>query len=399
MNIRDSSEHVVENLIKSNVLSVGDGYRAKNSELSSAGIPFARAGNIDKGFDFGNADYFPIENLNRVGAKRSRVGDIVFTSKGTVGRFAFVDENATEFVYSPQLCYWRSLDHNIIHPRYLYYWMHSREFLDQVHAVKGQTDMADYVSLTDQRKMKIILPKIDEQKQIASILHVLDDKIDLLHRQNKTLEAMAETLFRQWFVEETEESWEETNLYDSIQLVGGGTPKTTNFNYWDGEISWLSGGDISSNHKGFILTSEKTITQSGLENSSARLLPQYSTIISARGTVGKYCLLGRPMTFSQSNYGIIPKDNKSFFFTYLLVNHTVEHLQSAAYGSVFDTITTNTFKEHKLLLPATDLINQFDDEVRPLFLKMFSNSRQIQTLKNLRDNLLPKLMNGTIIMK
>ena len=167
------------------------------------------------------------------------------------------------------------------------------------------------------KAMDIALPPLFEQKAIAAVLGSLDDKIDLLHRQNQTLEAMAATLFRQWFVEEAQEDWEEKSLLDVIELVGGGTPKTTVAEYWDGEIPWLSGGDIASSHKSFVICSEKTITQEGLGNSSAKLLPRFATVISARGTVGKYALLSKPMTYSQSNYGVLPKVEGCFFFTYL----------------------------------------------------------------------------------
>src|SRR5690625_4946749 len=131
-------------------------------------------------------------------------------------------------------------------------------------------------------------PELPEQRAIASVLSSLDDKIDLLHRQNQTLEQMAETLFRQWFVEEANEGWEATSLYDAVELVGGGTPKTSIEEYWNGKIKWLSGGDISSNHKSIITRSEKTITEAGLNNSSTKLLPKYCTVISARGTVEEH---------------------------------------------------------------------------------------------------------------
>ena len=244
--------------------------------------------------------------------------------------------------------------------------------------------------------LEINLPSIYEQRAIASVLSSLDDKIDLLHRQNKTLEAMAETLFRQWFVEEADEGWEEGSLLELIQLVGGGTPKTSISDYWDGDIPWLAGGDIASNHKSFILKTEKTITEKGLNNSSAKLLPKFATVISARGTVGKYCLLAQPMAFSQSNYGILPRVEDCYFFTYLLINHLVEELQSSAYGSVFDTITTTTFKEKRVLIPPKDKIIAFEDVVFPYFKKMFVNRSQIHTLENLRDTLLPKLMSGEV---
>ena len=235
-----------------------------------------------------------------------------------------------------------------------------------------------------------------EQKAIASVLSSLDDKIDLLHRKNKTLEAMAETLFRQWCVEEAREDWEDGSLLEVIQLVGGGTPKTSIVEYWDGDIPWLAGGDITTNHKSFVKYAEKNITEAALNNSATKLLPKYATIISARGTVGKYCLLAQPMAFSQSNYGILPKNSDCYFFTYLLINHVVKELQASAYGSVFDTITTTTFKENNVQLPPETEILQFDNSVSVYFEKMFLNKSQIQTLEKLRDTLLPKLMSGEV---
>lgn len=240
------------------------------------------------------------------------------------------------------------------------------------------------------------LPPIKEQKAIASVLSNLDDKIDLLHRQNKTLEAMAETLFRQWFVEEAQDDWEEKSLLDVIELIGGGTPKTSFTDYWNGEILWLSGGDIASSHKSFVVSSEKKITQDGLKNSSAKLLPMFSTVITARGTVGKYALLSKPMAYSQSNYGILPKIDNCFFFTYLLINHVVSQLHSSAYGSVFDTITTTTFREIEIAVPPEESIKEFDKNISGYFFKKLHCLKQIETLETLRDTLLPKLMSGEV---
>ena len=134
-------EHEVSDLIRSGSLEIGDGYRAKNTELAASGVPFARAGNIKDGFQFDDADYFPEKNINQVENKISRLGDVVFTSKGTVGRFAFVQENTPRFVYSPQLCFWRSLNPELIDFRFLFYWMSGPKFFDQFKEVSGQTDM------------------------------------------------------------------------------------------------------------------------------------------------------------------------------------------------------------------------------------------------------------------
>ena len=244
------------------------------------------------------------------------------------------------------------------------------------------------------------LPPLDEQRRIASILSSLDDKIDLLHRENATLEQMAETLFRQWFVVEAKEEWEEGKLTDYIKLIGGGTPKTTEESYWNGNVCWLSGGDIANNHKGFVSDSEKHISEIGLNNSAAKLLPENALVVSARGTVGKYCLLSKPMAFSQSNYGILPMFEDCYFFTYLLVAYHIDELQSAAYGSVFDTITTKTFEGVSVLLPKeTGYIVEFEKTIELYFSKMKYNNNQIQTLIQTRDGLLPRLMNNEIKIK
>lgn len=188
-------------LIAEGKLSIGDGYRAKNSELSTSGLPFARAGNIDDGFHFDNADRFPEADLRKVGEKVSQPGDVVFTSKGTVGRFAFVRPTTHRFVYSPQLCFWRSQDPETIDARWLYYWMLGGEFTHQMSCVKCQTDMADYVSLTDQRRMEITLPPTPFQRAIAGVLGALDDKIEQNRRTVQALERLARVIFRAWFVD------------------------------------------------------------------------------------------------------------------------------------------------------------------------------------------------------
>ncbi|HDL17995.1 MAG TPA: restriction endonuclease subunit S, partial [Bacteroidetes bacterium] len=290
---------------------------------------------------------------------------------------------------------------------FLFYLFANKEFVDIAYKGSSGTRMprADWNFM---KSTKWLIPKdINEQKAIAAVLSSLDDKIDLLQRQNKTMEALAETLFRQWFIEparagkphaggEAQDDWEQISLFDAIELVGGGTPKTSISEYWNGNINWLSGGDISANHKGIIVDTEKTITALGLKNSSTKILPKFSTVISARGTVGKYCILSKPMAFSQSNYGIRPKFSNCYFFTYLLIAYSVDELQSAAYGSVFDTITTNTFKGHLVLLPKPKIIEAFEDEIKPIFEKMLNNQIQIRTLEKLRDTLLPKLMSGEV---
>ncbi|QOJ01179.1 MAG: restriction endonuclease subunit S [Phycisphaeraceae bacterium] len=183
-----------QSLTDSGVLVIGDGYRAKRSELRPTGLPFARAGNIDGGFQFTDCEYMGVDGVQAAGDKLSRPLDSVFTSKGTVGRLALVSNNTPTFVYAPQLCFWRAADPSRLNPFVLHQWMHGDEFGEQVDMTKGQTDMADYVSLTDQRRMRITLPSPKRQAEVGRHLERLYGMMDQNTTQIGTLAALRDSL-------------------------------------------------------------------------------------------------------------------------------------------------------------------------------------------------------------
>jgi len=381
-------EYILEDVIEKFI-----DYRGKTPNKTESGIPLVTAkivknGNILTPNEFIAKDDY-LEWMTR---GFPEINDIVLTTEAPLGEIALIKNK--NIALAQRIITLRGIE-NLVHNPFLKYYFQSSVGQHKLKSRESGSTVSGIKSSV-LKKIPISLPELIEQKAISYLLLSFDDKIDLLHRQNAALEGMAEVLFREWFVERAGDDWEEKSLFDCIKLIGGGTPKTKVLEYWTGDTPWLSGGDIASNHKGFILDSDKKITELGLENSSAKLLPKFATVISARGTVGKYCMLSKPMTFSQSNYGIIPKVQDCFFFTYLLVNNAVIELQAAAYGSVFDTITTSTFKENKVNIPSDDEILKFEKRVQPYFLKMFKNKKQIQTLKNLRDTLLPKLMSGEV---
>ena len=361
-------------------------------EYVPKGVPFLRSLNV-KPFKVDTKDikFITEEFDKRISKSSLRPGNVVIVRTGNPGTCAIIPDTIPEANCSDLVIVRTGpkLDNH-----FFVYYMNSVA-TSHVHAhLVGAVQQ--HFNVSSAKSMKMLLPPLPEQRAIAAVLSSLDDKISLLQRQNKTLESMAETLFRQWFVEEAEDGWKERSLLELIKLVGGGTPKTAIPEYWDGQIAWLAGGDIASNHKSFVLNAEKKITEEGLNNSSAKLLPKFATVISARGTVGKYCLLANPMTFSQSNYGILPQIEGCFFFTYLLINHVVAELQSAAYGSVFDTITTTTFEGVKMPTPSESEIQVFEKTVSAYFHKILLNKTQIDNLETLRNTMLPKLMSGEV---
>ncbi|MCA6062864.1 restriction endonuclease subunit S [Thalassolituus marinus] len=192
------------------------------------------------------------------------------------------------------------------------------------------------------------------------------------------------------------EGWGVKPLSSIIELIGGGTPKTSVEEYWGGDIPWFSVVDAPNPSDVFVLYTEKSITQSGLDNSSAKLLRKGTTIISARGTVGKCAVVSRPMAMNQSCYGLVGANGNADFFTYYMVLRKVHELQQRSHGSVFSTITRDTFKGLNVADCSALLTQKFDAQIESYMGRILCNLEQIQVLTNLRDSLLPKLLSGQI---
>ncbi|MEO6996358.1 MAG: restriction endonuclease subunit S [Lacunisphaera sp.] len=194
-NANDLEPRTAEDLIAKGFLVVGDGYRANNSELSNDGLPFIRAGNLmSDGLDLACAEILSAESVIAARHKIGAEGDVCFTSKGTVGRITRVCSNTGAFVYSPQVCFWRTASRENLDPHVLYQWMKNGDFMRQVNLVSTQTDMAPYVSLHDQRRMVIKLPPPPEQRNFAKQLEPIDGRISANSAQSRTLATLRDTL-------------------------------------------------------------------------------------------------------------------------------------------------------------------------------------------------------------
>ena len=160
------------------------------------------------------------------------------------------------------------------------------------------------------------------------------------------------------------------NLADIMDIIGGGTPKTNVEEYWDGEIPWLSVKDFNNDNR-YVYRAEKTITKLGLENSSTKLLCYDDIIISARGTVGEVAMVPYPMAFNQSCYGLRAKDEiVDSTYLYYLIRYNIRELQRKSHGSVFDTITRDTFTNIEIDLPnmtiqrkVAIILKEIDDKI------------------------------------
>jgi len=274
---------------------------------------------------------------------------------------------------------------------FLFYFFANQEFVDFTYSGSSGTRMprADWKFVGES---KWNFPEPAEQKAIAEVLSSLDDKIDLLHRQNKTLEQMAETLFRQWFVEEADENWEEGVLPDEFDFLMGQSPKGSSFNE-DGIGMPMYQGNADFD---FRFPNRRVYT-----TEAKRLAQKFDTLISVRAPVGERnmaleeCCIGRGV--ARFKY---KADNNYYTYTYFKLRSLMDEIkQFNNEGTVFGSISKGDFETLSVTIPPKELIDKFQNEVKPLDDKVIENVIQIRILEKLRDNLLPKLMSGEVRVK
>lgn len=280
--------------------------------------------------------------------------------------------------------------------RYVQYFLMSPQGKEELATFIGGS-VQQVINLKDLKKLVINHPKNRSgQEAIAEVLSSLDDKIDLLHRQNTTLEALAETLFRRYFIEGAQDDWEESTLDDVLTVKGGTTPSTSNAAFWDGDIHWTSPKDLSANDGLFLLDTARKITPEGLAQIGSGLLPAGSLLMSSRAPVGYLAFSVNPVAINQGYIGILDDKgfSKEFIFLWLKIN--MEYVKGHANGSTFQEISKSTFKRLEITKPPEQLRQEFQGLVLPLFQKLLENTLQCQKLRQLRDTLLPKLMSGQV---
>jgi len=195
---------------------------------------------------------------------------------------------------------------------------------------------------------------------------------------------------------EIPEGWEVAPLSAMVDLIGGGTPKKSESSFWNGDICWFSVKDVPSDGNVFVVDTEDKITEEGLNRSSTKLLPVGTTIITARGTVGKLALTGVPTAMNQSCYGVVPSDESGPYLNYLRLSVGVDTLKRNTHGAVFDTITRSTFDTVVQPRSCLPLRRRFEQAISPMFEAIRNNLLQINSLSEARDSLLPKLLSGEL---
>lgn len=309
---------------------------------------------------------------------------ILLSINGTIGNLAYY--SSEKCMLGKSACYINTSDK--VDVKFLYYHFLDEEFQFYIEMVATGTTIPN-VPLKGIRQYSFKLPPLEEQKAIAEILSSLDDKIDLLHRQNKTLEELAQTLFRQRFIEEADDEWEIGKLPDEFNFTMGLSPKGETFNEDKiGTPMYQGNADFEFRFpKNRIYTTDPK-----------RYAEKFDTLVSVRAPVGaqnmakEKCCIGRGVAAFQY------KNDKSFYtYTYFKMKSLMDEIkQFNDSGTVFGSINKTDFQEMEVVIPPANLVNKYQDEVKSLDDKVIQNTKQIKTLENMRDTLLPKLMSGEV---
>jgi type I restriction enzyme S subunit len=328
---------------------------------------------------------------------KAKAPGVVTGRYGTLGEVFYIEED-----YWPLNTALYVIDFKGNQPRFVAYFLENilRNYQSDKAAVPG-------VNRNVIHEIKVRCPDTNVQERIADILSAYDDLIENNRQRMALLEDAARQLYREWFVrlrfpghEHTRitngvpEGWEKATAYSAMEVLSGGTPKTTVPDYWDGEIPFYTPKDASDT--AYVLQTERAITELGLKNCNSRLYELNTVFISARGTVGKLNLASRPMAMSQSCYALIGKGNVTQLFLFCTLKESIEHFKQHAGGAVFDAIVVDTFKLIPVMVPDDKKIRLFEEAVAPMFRQVANLMEQQEKLRAARDLLLPRLMTGKI---
>ena len=347
-----------------------------------------RNNNIKNGrIDFTSPSFTDDEHFaQRIKRAVPKAGDIVITREAPMGEVGMIPEGI-ECCLGQRMVLLRA-NERICDKHYLLYGLQSQFVQHQISWSEGTGTTVSNLRIPHLEQIRVPYVPLDQQKKISSVLYALEDKIENNRKLNDNLEQQAAALFSSLY----NRSNTEVRYTDLIQILGGGTPKTGETAYWNGNIAFFTPKDVGTP---YTFITEKTITEEGLSHCNSQLYPVNTVFVTARGTVGKVGLSGVPMAMNQSCYALVGKETHQLL-VYFYTLKVVDKLKHKASGAVFDAITTRDFESEQIMKLSDDDARAFLCVAEPMFQDILNNSIENLRLSTLRDFLLPKLMSGEI---
>ena len=403
-------------------------YRGKTPEKTSFGVPLVTAKVIKSGRIETPTEFIAHEEYDawmRRGIPRP--GDVVMTTEAPLGEVAQL--GATKIALAQRVITMRGRL-GLLDNTYLLYLLQTEDMQEQLKARATGTTVLG-IKQSELRKLAVQIPPLDLQKSAAKTLKSIDDRITLLRETNKTLESIAQAIFKSWFVdfdpvrakmegrqpegmdEETaalfpdsfEESelglrprgWHVKPIGDLVPTMGGATPSTKNEEFWSpAEFHWSSPKDLSGINSPVLLETEKKVSTAGLKKISSGLMPVGTLLMSSRAPIGYLAISAVPIAINQGYIAIPAGGALSPLYMLFWCKTNMETIKGNANGSTFMEISKKAFRPILAIEPTTEILNAFEGVAGALFQRLKANEEQAQMLTTLRDTLLPRLISGQL---
>ena len=321
-------------------------------------------------------------------------GDILFVNKGTPGRVCLVPD-PVDFCIAQDMIALRA-DESKIYPKYLFTVLRSREIQQQIY----NTNVGDVIPHFKKQfldQLLIPIPERSIQESIRDLYYVLSLKAERNKKINDNLEQQAQSYFQELFVDNADPEWTTGTISDLGTVVGGSTPSKAKPEYYtESGIAWITPKDLSINKSKFVSHGENDITELGLKNSSAAIMPEGTVLFSSRAPIGYIAIAAGEVTTNQGFKSVVPKPEIGTPFVYFFLKNTLPVIEGMASGSTFKEVSGSTMKNVPAVIPDAETLAKFRDFCAPIFAQQRILEEQNQSLATLRDNLLPKLMSGEI---
>lgn len=361
-------------------------------------------------------------NINR--RTKLSFGDVVISTVGSIGKTAVIKDDFINFDFQRSVGIIKP-DQKKLNAEYLHYYFQIPTVQKRlVNLSKGAVQKCLFIS--DLRGIEIDHPtSIEDQEVLVAILKSIDSKIELNNRINAELESMAKTIYDYWFVQfdfpdmngkpyETSggkmvwneelkraipEGWESGALNILGEIIGGSTPsKAVEENFCIGSgMPWITPKDLSINKgKKFITRGELDVTENGLKSASLKIMPAGTVLLSSRAPIGYLAISRENVTTNQGFKSFIPSSKFSTEFIYYTIKNLIPEIEANSSGSTFQEVSASTLRTIRTVLPSEEVLVSFDKLIKPIFIKQDLLEEENQKLTELRDWLLPMLMNGQV---
>jgi type I restriction enzyme S subunit len=419
------------NIVKlDDVANFVNGGAWNQSEYTEKGIPVVRVSDIHHAtVDLSQCKYLPHSAIEKYAKNRLEAGDLVICTVGShatqpnsvVGRPGIIPAHCRGTLLNQNAVCIRPKN-NQINKLWLGYLARSQKMKDHIIAHARGSASQVRVAISALKDFEFEIPSLIEQETVSKILNNYDNLIENNNRRIAILEDMAQSLYREWFVNfrypghadavdkdgnqklidsplgQIPEGWEVKPISASYKTSSGGTPSRSQSDYYGDDHWWVKTKELKD---GFVVAVDERISDLGLKKSSAKLFPKHSVLLAMYGaTIGRLGILSEVASSNQACCALLPlNDSMSNWFIYLLLLNDRKKLISLGQGAAQQNISQSVIQGFKILVPTDYLLNMFNIAVEPMFSSIENLSRRNMNLKQQRDMLLPKLISGQIELK